>query len=37
LVAWDNERLQGPEGFHRVRIGDDRMAYLIEDRVLHGE
>ena len=27
-------RLQGPEGFHRVRIGDYRIIYLIEDRVL---
>ena len=27
-------RLQGPEGFHRVRIGDYRIIYLIEERVL---
>jgi mRNA interferase RelE/StbE len=27
-------RLQGPEGFHRVRVGDYRIVYLIEDRVL---
>ena len=27
-------RLQGPEGFHRVRVGDYRIIYLIEDRVL---
>ena len=27
-------RLQGPEGFHRVRVGDYRILYLIQDRVL---
>ena len=27
-------QLQGPEGFHRVRVGDYRIVYLIEDRVL---
>ena len=27
-------RLQGPEGFHRVRVGDYRIVYLIEDRAL---
>jgi len=27
-------RLQGPEGFHRVRVGDYRIVYLIKDRVL---
>ena len=27
-------RLQGPEGFHRVRVGDYRIVYLIQDRVL---
>jgi len=27
-------RLQGPEGFHRVRVGDYRIVYLVEDRVL---
>ena len=27
-------RLQGPEGFHRVRVGDYRIVYRIEDRVL---
>ena len=27
-------RLQGPEGFHRIRVGDYRIVYLIEDRVL---
>ncbi len=27
-------RLQGPEGFHRVRVGDYRIIYLIEERVL---
>jgi mRNA interferase RelE/StbE len=27
-------RLQGPEGFQRVRVGDYRIVYLIEDRVL---
>lgn len=27
-------RLQGPDGFHRVRVGDYRIVYLIEDRVL---
>ena len=27
-------RLQGPEGFHRLRVGDYRIVYLIEDRVL---
>ena len=27
-------RLQGAEGFHRVRVGDYRLVYLIEDRVL---
>ena len=27
-------RLQGPEGFHRLRVGDYRVVYLIEDRVL---
>jgi mRNA interferase RelE/StbE len=27
-------RLQGPDGFYRVRIGDYRIVYLIEDRVL---
>jgi len=27
-------RLQGPEGFHRVRVGDCRIVYLIQDRVL---
>ena len=27
-------RLQGREGFHRVRVGDYRIVYLIEDRVL---
>ena len=27
-------RLRGPEGFHRVRIGDYRIVYLIRDRVL---
>ncbi|HUS92552.1 MAG TPA: type II toxin-antitoxin system RelE/ParE family toxin [Phycisphaerae bacterium] len=26
--------LQGPEGFHRVRVGDYRIIYLIEGRVL---
>ena len=26
--------LQGPEGFHRVRVGDYRVVYLIEDRML---
>jgi len=27
-------RLQGPEGFYRVRVGDYRIVYLIEDRLL---
>ncbi len=27
-------RLQGPEGFYRVRVGDYRIVYLIEDRAL---
>lgn len=27
-------QLKGPEGFHRVRVGDYRIVYLIEDRVL---
>jgi mRNA interferase RelE/StbE len=27
-------RLQGPEGFTRVRVGDYRIVYLIEDQVL---
>ena len=27
-------RLQGPEGFHRVRVGDYRVVYLLQDRVL---
>ena len=27
-------RLQGSEGFHRVRVGDYRIVYLIQDRVL---
>jgi mRNA interferase RelE/StbE len=27
-------RLQGPEGFCRVRVGDYRIIYLIEDRML---
>ena len=27
-------KLAGPEGFHRVRVGDYRIVYLIEDRVL---
>ena len=27
-------QLQGPEGFHRVRVGDYRIVYLIQDRVL---
>jgi mRNA interferase RelE/StbE len=27
-------RLQGPEGFHRVRVGDYRIVYLIQDRAL---
>ena len=27
-------RLQGPEGFHRVRVGDYRIVYLVQDRVL---
>ena len=27
-------QLQGPEGFCRVRVGDYRIVYLIEDRVL---
>ena len=26
--------LQGPEGFHRVRVGDYRIVYLVVDRVL---
>jgi mRNA interferase RelE/StbE len=27
-------RLAGPEGFRRVRVGDYRIVYLVEDRVL---
>ncbi len=27
-------RLQGPEGFYRVRVGDYRIVYLIQDEVL---
>ena len=27
-------RLQGPEGFRRIRVGDYRIVYLIEDRQL---
>ena len=27
-------QLQGPKGFHRVRVGDYRVVYLIEDREL---
>jgi len=27
-------RLQGPEGFYRVRVGDYRIVYLVEDRML---
>jgi mRNA interferase RelE/StbE len=27
-------RLQGLEGFHRIRVGDYRIVYLIDDRVL---
>ncbi len=27
-------QLQRPEGFHRVRVGDYRIVYLIKDRVL---
>jgi mRNA interferase RelE/StbE len=27
-------QLQGPDGFYRVRVGDYRIVYLIEDRVL---
>ncbi|MCJ7545173.1 MAG: type II toxin-antitoxin system RelE/ParE family toxin [Phycisphaerae bacterium] len=27
-------RLEGPEGFHRVRVGDYRIVYLIRDRLL---
>jgi mRNA interferase RelE/StbE len=27
-------QLQGPDGFHRVRVGDYRIIYLIEDSVL---
>jgi mRNA interferase RelE/StbE len=27
-------RLQGAEGFHRVRVGDYRIIYLIEDPAL---
>jgi mRNA interferase RelE/StbE len=27
-------QLKGPDGFHRVRVGDYRIVYLIEDRVL---
>ncbi len=27
-------RLQGTEGYHRIRVGDYRIVYLIEDRAL---
>jgi mRNA interferase RelE/StbE len=27
-------QLHGPEGFHRIRVGDYRIVYLIVDRVL---
>ncbi|MBI5724486.1 MAG: type II toxin-antitoxin system RelE/ParE family toxin [Planctomycetes bacterium] len=27
-------RLQGVEGFHRIRVGDYRVVYLIADRTL---
>ena len=27
-------KLQGPEGFHRIRVGDYRVVYLIRDRIL---
>jgi mRNA interferase RelE/StbE len=29
-----SKRLRGPDGFHRVRVGDYRIVYLVEDRVL---
>ncbi len=27
-------RLQGPDGFHRIRVGDYRIVYVVIDRVL---